>query len=86
MLTVALKPTPVAQVDFCGRNLKSTSTVAILSLLQRKNYLFSLFFRSIFPSRSPFCFLHLRSTPRGTNSTIVVASKVMSTWKSQIDF
>jgi hypothetical protein len=48
--------------------------------------LFSLFFRSIFPSRSPFCFLHLRSTPRGTNSTIVVASKVMSTWKSQIDF
>jgi hypothetical protein len=86
MLTVAPKPTLVAQVnancrtqahsggtsrrllsqsqvDFNSRNFKSTPVA--------KQLIFSDF-SLILPSRSAFCFI-LKSTPRGTKSTNVVA-------------
>jgi hypothetical protein len=46
----------MAQVDFYSRNLKSTSAVAILSLLWWQNYSFSLIFIRFGLSKVPFCF------------------------------
>jgi hypothetical protein len=60
-----LKPTPVAQA-VSGRNQKPAPAAKLL--------VFSDFFRFGFPE-SAFRFLHLKSTPRGTKSTIVVASQ-----------
>jgi hypothetical protein len=61
-----LKPTQVAQADF-GRNLMPAPAAKLL--------VFSDFsFALAFPE-SAFRFLHLKSTLRGTKSTIVVASQ-----------
>jgi hypothetical protein len=60
-----LKPTPVAQADF-GRNLKPAPAAKLVVFSD----FFALAFRKVF-----FVFLHLKSTPRGTKSTIVVASQ-----------
>jgi hypothetical protein len=78
MLTVAPKPTPVAQADF-GRNLKPALAAKLL--------VFSDFFRFGFPE-SAFHFLHLKFTPRGTKSTSVFKShlKVRYTRQSKVDF
>jgi hypothetical protein len=62
---VAPKPTPVAQADF-GRNLKPAPAAKLL--------VSSDFFLFGFP-KNAFRFLHLKSTPRGTKSTTVVASQ-----------
>jgi hypothetical protein len=64
MLTVASKPTPVAQADF-GRNLKPAPAAKLLVF---SDFSFALAFRKVL-----FHFLHLKSTLRGTKSTIVVA-------------
>jgi hypothetical protein len=61
---VASKPTPVAQADF-GRNLKPAPAAKPLVF---SNFLFALAFRKVL-----FIFFHLKSTPRGTKSAIVVA-------------
>jgi hypothetical protein len=67
----------VAQADF-GRNLKPAPAA--------KLFVSSDFFiRFGFPE-SVFRFLHLKSTPCGAKSTIVVASKVRFTWQSKVDF
>jgi hypothetical protein len=66
MLTVAPKPTPVAQPDNC----------AILRPLRRWNYSFSLIFHLLWLSEKCFSSFHLKSTPCGTKLTIVIASKV----------
>jgi hypothetical protein len=63
---VAPKPTPVAQVYFNSRNLKSAPAAQLL--------FFSDFFTLAF-QKVLFGFLHLKSTPRGTKSTTVVASQ-----------
>jgi hypothetical protein len=65
MLTVASKPTLVAQADF-GRNLKPSPAAKLL--------IFSDFFRFGF-RKVLFVFLHLKSNPRGTKSTTVAASQ-----------
>jgi hypothetical protein len=75
-LTVAPKPTPVAQADF-SRNLKPAPAAKLFVF---SDFLFALAFRKVL-----FVF-HLKSTPRGTKSTIVVACKVRFTWQSKVDF
>jgi hypothetical protein len=61
---VAPKPTPVAQADF-GRNLKPALAAKLFIF---PDFLFALAFRKVL-----FIF-YLKSTPRGTKSTTVVAS------------
>jgi hypothetical protein len=65
-LTVTSKPTPVAQADF-GRNLEPAPAAKLL--------VFSDFFIRFGFLESNFRFFHLKSTTRGTKSTIVVASQ-----------
>jgi hypothetical protein len=77
MLTVAPKPTPVAQADF-GRNLKP-APAAKLSVFS--DFLFTLAFRKVL-----FVFCISKSTPCGAKSTTVVASKVCFTRQSKVDF
>jgi hypothetical protein len=50
--------------------------VAILSPLRWQNYSFSLIFTCFGFPKSSFHFLHLKSSPCGAKSTIVVTSKV----------
>jgi hypothetical protein len=90
MLTVAPKPTPVAQVDANGRiqahSGGTSRLIAILSPLRRQTYSFSLIFiRFGFPENA-FRFLYLKSTLRGTKLTTTVASKVRFTRQSKVDF
>jgi hypothetical protein len=67
----------VAQADF-GRNFQPAAAA--------KLFVFSDFFiRYGFPE-SAFHFFHLKSTPRGTKLTTVVACKVRFTWQSKVDF
>jgi hypothetical protein len=68
-LTVASKPTQVAQADF-GRNLKPA--------LAAKLFVFSVF-HSLWLSGKFFLFFASKSTLCGAKSTIVVASKVRFT-------
>jgi hypothetical protein len=72
-----LKPTPVAQAD-SDRNLKSAPAAKLLVF---SDFLFALAFRKVL-----FRFLHLKSTPRGTKLTIVVAYQVRSAWHLKVDF
>jgi hypothetical protein len=65
-LTVASKPTPVAQADF-GRNLKPAPTAKLLVF---SDFSFALAFQKVL-----FVFCILKSTPCGIKSTIVVASQ-----------
>jgi hypothetical protein len=65
---IAPKPTPVAQVNFNSCNLKPAPAAKLL--------VFSDFFiRFGFPE-SVFRFLRLKSTPRGTKSTLVFKSRL----------
>jgi hypothetical protein len=73
-LTVAPKPTPMAQTDF-GHNLKLAPAAKLFVFT---DFLFALAFRKVL--------FHLKSTPRGTKSTTVVACKVCFTWQSKVDF
>jgi hypothetical protein len=45
-----------------------------------------LIFHLLWPYGSAFRFLHLKSTPRGTKSTTVVASNVRSTQQPKVNF
>jgi hypothetical protein len=76
MLTVALKPTSMAQADF-GRNLKPALAAKLFVF---SNFSFALAFRKVL-----FDF-HLKSTLYGAKSTTVVASKVHYRRQSKVYF
>jgi hypothetical protein len=76
MLTVAPKPTPVAQADF-GRNLKLAPAAKLFVF---SDFSFALAFQNVL---FVFCIL---SPPRVAKSTTIVASKVCFTRQSNVDF
>jgi hypothetical protein len=61
-----------------GRNLKPAPAAKLLIF---SDFLFALAFRKVL-----FRFLHLKSTPRGTKSTIVVASQSPLCAATKVDF
>jgi hypothetical protein len=71
------KPTPVAQVDFNGRNLKPAPAAKLLVF---PDFSFDFAFQKC------FSFFYLKSMLRGTNSTTIVASKVRSTQQFKVNF
>jgi hypothetical protein len=86
-----LKPTPVAQVDANGRTQAHSGGTSRLQQSQSYDrpggttiHFLYFFIRFGFPE-SAFRFFHLKSTPRGSKSTTVVACKVRFTRQSKVD-